>query len=515
MRITITLRGYRTFLAPSSITLGDGNVALIGPNNSGKSNVFRAIYEFRSIFRAALDWIENGSSMPAMSPTGLAEPLEYFPRSIDMQFSMEVSLDDQLAHGEACALEISADKSSPTSFLVRARTQDGLWMDRNDVSLARHEANLTFNSLRATVSYLERSKYYGASRASVALFGAGTHFDLSAGSGLVSLWDAWRRESGLADDEKARRITQVLSELFGFEDLHINANRNSNDLFFEFGGRRHKMSEMGFGVSQLFSLLVNAASARPTIIFVDEPESNIHAALQLRFFSALSEFSDSIVFSTHSIGLARQVSNRIYSFRRSKSGTDVRLFEDPRFMSSQLGELSLSAHREIGFSRVLLVEGPTDVQVFQVVLQTLGLGGQVVLLNLGGSSNIGPHARPQLQELMRLVDFDEVDPALGVIIDSERGSRGEKSTQLFKSIVDDLRVPICVLERRSIESYFSDELADTPEVRAGTKPDESQRKPGRNKTMNFKAAAQWTREQILDTDFGRFLSTWASASPKQ
>ena len=65
-------------------------------------------------------------------------------------------------------------------------------------------------------------------------------------------------------------------------------------------------------------------------------------------------------------------------------------------LSEFLGELSFSGYKELGFDKILLVEGPTDVTTVQEFLRILQKDHMVVLLPLCGSSLINASAEPQL-----------------------------------------------------------------------------------------------------------------------
>src|SRR3978361_532233 len=97
--------------------------------------------------------------------------------------------------------------------------------------------------------------------------------------------------------------------------------------------------------------LGNAATSRPTLILVDEPETNLHPALQVDFLLTLAQYATvGCVFSTHSVGLARSVANPIFTVRKGAQGPLARLFEATPSYSELLGELSFSSFKEMGLS---------------------------------------------------------------------------------------------------------------------------------------------------------------------
>ena len=513
MRYSITLQGYRNFNEPVTILIGDGNVALIGPNNIGKSNFLKFFYEFKPILGNALNLL-NQTSDVSIAINDLGDQVEYLPRNGGAPFKCTLTIEEEQNKYELKSIHItSRGKENPSSFLVAGTYANGLSIESTD-PIPQHVDNNHPNNekISAAIQHIQGFKYFGASRTSTSRQGSGSHFDLIVGSQLVTKWLDWRFGTVIQSSEQANIITKQISDIFGFKNLYINVSNTHQDLFFESNGTRQTLSEMGFGLSQFFTVLVNVAIAKPTVLLIDEPESNLHASLQLKFLNALNVYCESIVFSTHSIGLARQVANRIYSFvPNHKTGNpNVREFIDPKSLPAQLGELSFSAHREIGFEYVLLVEGPTDLQVFQVILQTLGFGAKVVILNLGGSSNISANAEAQIIEIKRLINFESSSPKLAVIIDSEKdsGTTSEQRVKDFEALLINNSIPNCILKRRSIEHYFTQNHLDGAGLKQ-TALQHTEVVPNNwNKNSNFKAAAKMTESEILDLDFGIFLKKW-------
>jgi ABC-type cobalamin/Fe3+-siderophores transport system ATPase subunit len=163
------------------------------------------------------------------------------------------------------------------------------------------------------------------------------------------------------------------------------------------------------------------AVRRPSFILIDEPELNLHPSLQLDFLTTLARYCRrGVVFATHSVGLARAIGQEVYSVRRlPDGGREVRTLEATRDYVQFLGELSLSGYSELGFSRVLLVEGTTEVPTVQRWLRLYGIEHQVVLLPLGGSSLINETSAQALAEISRITTD------VSVLIDSERSTAEE------------------------------------------------------------------------------------------
>jgi energy-coupling factor transporter ATP-binding protein EcfA2 len=251
-------------------------------------------------------------------------------------------------------------------------------------------------------------------------------------------------------------------------------------------------------------VLANAALKNPKWILIDEPELNLHPALQLDFLTTLAKYAEEGVwFSSHSIGLARSAAPKVYSVVRVREGdSDIRPLEGTPRLAEFLGEMSFSSHKELGFEKILLVEGPTEVPTIQQFLRKIEKDHQILLLPLHGHM---PKA-DELEEILRITTN------IAVLIDSEKTSVAaelKKDRQEFIALCEGKNLKSHVLERCAIENYFPDPLikrlfggafrALTPfEKLADVNPHWS-------KSQNWKIAADMTFDEIRETDLGQFL----------
>jgi energy-coupling factor transporter ATP-binding protein EcfA2 len=263
---------------------------------------------------------------------------------------------------------------------------------------------------------------------------------------------------------------------------------------------------MGSGLTQFILVLANVLIKMPSYVLIDEPELGLHPKLQLDFLTSLGKFSKSGVwFTTHNIGLARSSSQRVYSVSRLSDGNSiVKLLEGTPRLGEFLGEMSFSNQSEVGFDKILLVEGSTDVPVFQQYLRLLGKDRSVLTLPLSGNINGG--MAEQLQEIKRISGY------IYIVIDSEKNSESDvidKSRNEFLEICTKLDIKVYILKLRSTENYFPDHIVKETfgNNYNSLKSYESLSKSNTpwNKSQNFKLASKMTLEALEKTDFWEFL----------
>ncbi len=204
--------------------------------------------------------------------------------------------------------------------------------------------------------------------------------------------------------------------------------------------------------SQFIMVLANVAIKAPEVLVIDEPELNLHPALQLRFLEALAKYARHVIFATHSLGLAR-AAERVYSVTRENGNSIIQPLPGTRSYAELLGEMSFEAYRELGFEKVLCVEGVTDVLPIQVFLRLLKLEHKLVVVPLGGEQLIMPGRDQELGELKR------ISTEVSVLIDSEKQSADEALSEKRLGFVKSCKAlgyNIHVMERRALEHYLTD-----------------------------------------------------------
>jgi predicted ATP-dependent endonuclease of OLD family len=222
------------------------------------------------------------------------------------------------------------------------------------------------------------------------------------------------------------------------------------------------LKELGSGLAQFILVLANAATRRPppSFILIDEPELSLHPKLQIDFLTTLGEYAtNGVLFATHSVGLARSCAEYIYSIRVTENGRrEIRDFEETKNLAEFLGELNFSAYRELGFDKVLLVEGAHDVLVLQQFLRKLKKDRNAVLIHLGGGALIKDSSEIHLDELKRIT------PHIFALIDSEKDDENAPLSSDREGFAKNCRVAgidCHVLERRAIENYFTERAIQT------------------------------------------------------
>jgi hypothetical protein len=171
-----------------------------------------------------------------------------------------------------------------------------------------------------------------------------------------------------------------------------------------------------------------------------------------------------------------------------------------------LAELSFSGYQELGFDKVLLVEGATDVKTFQQFLRKYGLDHKVVIVPLGGSQLINSSRDLELLELKR------ISQNLFAVVDSERSAAGQDlrpDRQGFIESCKKVGINHLLLERRAVENYFTERAVKQFKGNSyrALAPFEllGDMNPSWGKEENWRIASEMTKDELESTELGRFL----------
>jgi AAA domain, putative AbiEii toxin, Type IV TA system len=336
--------------------------------------------------------------------------------------------------------------------------------------------------------------------------GAGDYFDIRIGDAFIAQLHDLKSGPSPQANEAIYRMTRELQRIFGFDELEINPTREGT-LQLNIDGFSYRSSEIGAGFAHFLLVAANVLTRQPTLLLIDEPELNLHPALQLDFLLLLGSYAPGgVVFATHSLGLARAGAERVYCVTRDMGVSQLTSYEETPGLAALTGQLGFGGRTDLQFEGVLLVEGVTDVKVFQQLLRRYGKEHQYVIVPLAGTALINANAGNELAELRRLAD------RIFAVIDSERAHADAPlaaNRAQFAAICKDLSIPCTVLQRRAIENYFPEHAVQAtygPQGR-GLGPYELAKEAGFgwNKARNWRVAREMRKDDLQDSDLAELL----------
>ncbi|MFZ1989385.1 MAG: AAA family ATPase [Alphaproteobacteria bacterium] len=519
MGVILEVKNYRCFARPTQVELGHAFVAFIGLNNAGKSTIMRFLFECRDILKnIAADSEIFRQSLVApqeFTPNGLIDSDEIFSNlnSNGFEFSVLFSGDPRATSHALKRVTVSVSRT--LKWQTTVETAAGV-LDVNPARQLNWNGSILttvdgqvladFTALFEQAKALANSVYIGPFRNALDMESRDKYLDIDAGAKFIDLIGILRTGGLKAHSESFSALVDDIRRIFDFKTFTFEASQNPKCLHFMVNDRAYKQHELGSGLLQFVLVLGNVLAKKPAYILIDEPELGLHPKLQLDFLTTLARFStESIWFSTHNIGLARSVATQIYAVSSQTPGNSVlRPFNNHPSLAQLLGELSYSTHNQLGFDKILMVEGSSDLVSFQQILRKMNKDHRILLLSLNG--RIAGNMELELQEVRR------ISTNIAAVIDSERSSSTDPLSTAradFQTLCASFGIQLHVLDRRATENYFSD-----PAIKAvlgssysalGEFGHLKQASPNWSKDQNWKLANAMSLDDWKANDLGQFL----------
>lgn len=522
MRATLTLKGYRCFLAPAVVEIGRGFTAFVGMNNAGKSTLMRFLFECREIFshikQSNAVFQASFHTPQPFRPKLTTDDDEIFSNVKTGGFEFAINFDysgDSISNDLPTQLKITVDRD------LRWKSQLQTIGGELDVNPSREVtweaaaitsaasgllANLA--NVYTVCDHLTNTLYVGSFRNAVNAACNDNYLDIEVGAPFIERFRALKSGRSKKSSKEIDNLIADIKAIFGFQELDIDASADGASLHFTIDGHHYKQHEIGSGLLQFVIVLVSLAARRPRYLLVDEPETGLHPSLQLDFITTLGSYvQEGVWFSSHSIGLARSSTQRIYAVHAKKPGDSIiQPLEGHPTLAEFLGEMSFSSHKELGFEKILLVEGATDVTAMQQFLRKKGMDHKIVALSLSG--RINGNMAIDLDEVLR------ISTNVSAVIDSERATPGaplEQSRIDFQNLCRIKHIACHVLDRRATENYFPDHVVKSlfgSSHQALGPFQKLEHLPIRwRKEDNWRLARAMSDAEIDATDLGQFLNT--------
>lgn len=218
------------------------------------------------------------------------------------------------------------------------------------------------------------------------------------------------------------------------------------------GGYEVWLRDMGGGIEQLLmAATVLLTTGDESTLFLEEPESHLHAGAQRFLMEQLYSGDRQVFISTHSptfVNLSRPRS--LYRVVYSNERTKVDRVKDTQALGEALEDIGARNSDVLLSDAVLFVEGPSDRDVLRAWGETLGtslIENNVTVLPMGGGEYAEGKARVRGEILEGISERAPV-PHMFVL---DRDERGQTEVEKLQR---DLGEKVHFLERRELENYL-------------------------------------------------------------
>jgi ABC-type cobalamin/Fe3+-siderophores transport system ATPase subunit len=445
----IKISNYRNipFESPIEFELNDGITFILGPNNVGKSNLLRFLYEFRPLFLQ-----EFNPNLPeeSFNIRLLNKYDQIISRSLKSHEEILIEIIGENNHGVIYIIKpANRSNSHSESVYVTARLSNVMHATKESRKLIKEIFELFSNTFLAGVFRTPE------------MIASGNSYDLEIGSSFIENWSTWADGGEIQKMNKIKSLKDELRQIFGYATFEIRTNKQRNNLIVINDDGEFLLNELGSGIGQFILLLAKALFINPSFILIDEPENSLHPKMQEAFIRVLaSKAKNGLLATSHSVGLARSVADKIYVLTKHDGIPLLNHFGQhySPTIAQSINEMGYSQYVEIGGNNILLVEGRTDIKVFREILRKYGIDNKFIIIALGGGEFILKDKQKIIEELN---EINRLNPkSISVIFDSERSSStsvlGDKY-QAFKEVCESLGFKVFATDKHSTENYLSQE----------------------------------------------------------
>ena len=505
MRIrSIMLENFRSYKGRNRFELSNINV-LIGPNNSGKSNLLRSLQIYREL--------NLGKRSIGQDQRHTAKR-ESYHHSFEVEFKLDQSETEWIntLHGkylsdnffiEEIKHEIIFDpfvkkenfcfKDSQGNWISLFHFEksnnaseisvlaDSFFSGSNlsSIAVALDPGNLTvffhlirnplvgtksydlINSLLGLItSYLSRWAYLPAFRTISSTISRSENKSLNeSGANLISVLNYIQ----MHEPKNYGLILGMLEKVNrDIENFTAPArDQNAYGLIQEKGDVIIELSEFSTGLQQ-FLLIITFVFTAPagSLLMIEEPEENIHAKTQRTLLSLMEQFTydkcHQFIMTSHSTIFAR-VTSSINTFKIEKSegaSSAIKLEEsnELKYIKNLLGHENSDL---FGNNAVIIVEGDTEQKVLPIIALHIGIDlveNAIEIINVGGSGN-----SKKIKELVSYLKNSQTETF--IILDNHKDSQTAVAELVRNGIINDKNV-------FSIDKGFEDSFPDETIVEA-------------------------------------------------
>lgn len=470
-------------------SLGKLNI-FIGKNNSGKSNVLKAVHSLGEIVRSSNNkfglsesrhW-DDRSNIPTLTvPVTLRslgattdwknQWLGWLNEGhLDAEFRLEMDLSTK---------SLLTPKPDPSNSIVPSLLQSIKQQGDPQQVLNKHLKNpflsllkTEFQSAFMVPQYREfRYKEETKKRNQAGSFNDSAN---AAGYELAERL-AWMKSPPVEHNEQREvflRIQEWVRELLDLPSLEIDfedpsAGKRPYSVILNVNGLRRYLESYGTGLHQVILMCFAISVRSKSLICIEEPEQFLHPGLQRKFIDFLKQTDNTYFISTHSNVFLDQSFDEnacVYHVSLDDRESKVRHIQTTPHAHDVLDELQVHASDIMQANGVIWVEGPTDrmflLRWLEISNRKLQEGVHFAIMFYGGRLASHVALTTESDWIDNLIPLLRINRNAIIVLDSDKKQIYQRLGAAKKRLVDRLndevhhnRGMVWVTKGREIENY--------------------------------------------------------------
>lgn len=435
----------------NSISINDiGAInTFVGPNNSGKSNLFRLMKFYQNL---TTDYVKNAQITNIRDKFHQQNKTDGF--SLSLKYNLEQS-EPRLSMGLSHTLSYDAKGNFLKEQMVvecRDNKKQIVLMRKENKKSFKQNPELVYQLFYGGKSSVWSSNEYEGILSEISnIDSAPFLWEVESDDLVDQIYNSvkefvrgWafidvdrkvtpefetRMSNYLTSDQKkvTNQTIADISEFIGIDDIYFEDDEGKKVSNFIESDVKNRLELMGSGMEQIYSMFPFFMT-HSTMYFIEEPELHLHALMQRKLFEKFKTISETkqVFLNTHSpIFCQSSMDSEIQTFIVGKNdqATFIEKIDKEKLyeIRSLLGHINLDL---FVYNAVLIVEGPTEYESLPIMADTLKINlvnDGVMLLNSNGYDNISA-----LENIIRLLKGAKI--AIYVLCDDHSTTNRNIST---------------------------------------------------------------------------------------
>ena len=314
----------------------------VGQNNSGKSNVLRAITMLSSI-RGSDPRLTPRSSDFAPRVENICVDLHFPNRALKEVFfrrgGQQNQLLEEIDERKSFAFPFTVDRNNTTAFTdaqvnhfvistgipedrFRQFVHQYLGLGADTLTQARHllQALGLENYLMNRVLFVPQIRTVHTINQyvdNVDQFIDSRHPIVFSGGQLIDLLFRLQHPpyDARADKLKFNKIIQFLRDITQNETLSLEVPHDKSSILVSMDGKTLPLHNLGTGIEEILIMAAASLGFEDKIVCIEEPELHIHPLLQKKLVQLLKQTNNLLLITTHSASLIDSEAGAIYNVR--------------------------------------------------------------------------------------------------------------------------------------------------------------------------------------------------------
>ncbi len=279
----------------------------------------------------------------------------------------------------------------------------------------------------------------------------------------------WRDPDPQKQEEKKlyRKFNSLVRELLKLTPYEIGFSQTTNEVTFDLDGMILPLNSFGKGVERIIRIARYLVGVTDKLVLLEEPETNLHPALQRAFFKYLLEDKDNkYVIATHSnsmIGTGDAV--EIIHVSKDDLASISHVLDSKKELTDMLEDIGVKPSDLYLANYIIWVEGPSDriylKKYLSLLRPDLRENEHFVFMFYGGYGHLKHISVADETDVngddIDLINLLSINPRCAVIIDSDKKAAKAEIDKIRKRIkqeFDDKGLKCWITKKRTIENYI-------------------------------------------------------------